>query len=398
MDLCVLPQTGSTEPWLLLAIAAVVLVAAGVALAVSGRARRGVLTGLGALAIVGALVVGGVAGAAPAQADAGSADCVTAPARPAPAAAAIVVTPGIPTTTAQCAAEPSLQVPTTQGVVYSQARTGNSVTVTATAAPGYAILAGAVTSWTYDLTPTTRAPWPVDLPDSTEATIVLEESGEELVLEPSDPALVPSLQEAADAGALTYSLDGEGFAQVVPVAVLDEDGQQLGTGEVAIPQPSDISYDFERNVYLLSPQDTEPDPDVIEAQIEALLAQYPGAVTVQPLGGFPFFFELTGLRILASYEPGPGCATESAEVAIDVQFPFFPPVALSSALQGLSGVDLGTTDESPSLQQAPASEAPASEAPAEQTPEPGQQADGVPSSEAPSEAPVVEETPAVVEP
>ncbi|WP_344344622.1 hypothetical protein [Agrococcus versicolor] len=318
------------EQWLLLVVVAAVVLAAGVALAVSGRARRSVLTGLGALAIVGALVVGGIGGAPSAQADAGSADCVTAPMRPAPAAAAIVVTPGIPTTTVQCAAEPTLQVPTTTGVVYSQTRTGSSVTVTAAAAPGYALLAGAVTSWTYDLTPTTRAPWPVTLPATTQATLLVDFSNQSdtYPMDPADPVLVPSLQAAQDAGALTYALDGSGYTESQQFGVFDgETDEQLATGTVRITYPVDLAYDFAENQYLLTfigePEDLDAQYD---AQLDALTAPFPGSYA-RPVADFPPAIEITGLEIDASYEPGPGCATETAVVALEADVEFvLPPV------------------------------------------------------------------------
>jgi hypothetical protein len=405
MDLCVLPQTGAGEQWLLVVTLAAVIIAAGVALATSGRARRSVLTGLGALAIVGALVAGGIGGAPSAQADAGSAACVTAPARQAPAAAAIVVTPGIPTTTAQCAAEPTLQVPTTTGVVYSQTRTGSSVTVTATAAPGYALLAGAVTSWTYDLTPSVRVPWPVALPASTQAT----PSGQDAetggsYLTPSDPALVPALQDAALAGALTYALDASEFAIELPLIVSDpETGVELARPVLSAAVPSELSYDFERGEYLLS---FDGNPEVaaeqFQVQFEAILAQYPGA-DIGPGGEFPFDLEYNGLQILASYEPGVACATETAIVPIElVLAPIGPPIGRASLtdelMQMLEAADAAAaSSQQPAAQvvepaanpEAPFSEAPVSDAPVAEEPV----------VEAPvADQPVVEDEDPVVEP
>ncbi|WP_144720248.1 LPXTG cell wall anchor domain-containing protein [Agrococcus jejuensis] len=370
MELCVLPQTGAGEHWLLLVAIAALVIAAGVALALSGRARRSVLTGLGALAIVGALVVAGIGGAPSAQADTGSSQCATAPARqtPAPAAAAIVVTPGIPTTTVQCAAEPSLQVPTTTGVVYSQTRTGSSVTVTAAAAPGYAILAGAVTSWTYDLTPSVRAPWPVALPAATQGTLEVDIFGgpvDTLPIVPDDAddaALVPSLQAAQDAGTLTYSLDGSGYTESQEFGVYDgETDEQLATGIVTVSYPTELTFDFEAGEYRLRFFGVDEDIEAqYQAQLAALTAPFPGSYA-NPLGGFPPSIDITGLNVIASYEPGPGCATETAIVPLETDVEFlFPPVGLDAGFSARGGLVSSGADAAEESLQAPiASEVPA---------------------------------------
>ncbi|MBO3103900.1 hypothetical protein [Cellulomonas fengjieae] len=76
------------------------------------------------------------------------------------------VTPAAPVReAAECGAEPQITIPQVAGVSYAQARTGNLVTVTASALPGYAVAAGAQTQWTYDVTPLVcppgDGPWPV---------------------------------------------------------------------------------------------------------------------------------------------------------------------------------------------------------------------------------------------
>ena len=316
MDLCVLPQTGSGEPWLLVAIAAAVLVAAGIALALSGRARRSVLTGIGALAIVGALVVvGGVGGAAPAQADAGSADCVTAPmpASPAPSAAT-VVTPGIPTATTQCFVEPTVQIPTTQGVVYSQTRTDDTLTVTAAAAPGYALLAGAVTSWSFDLTQRLAAPAPIALPESTDTTPGFG-GPTGTYLYPADEDLVPSIDAAAQEGLLTYAFDGSRWTVVVEIgAVVFETGEVVATRTVTAPVPSELSYDFEENAYVLvfSPEAVLAFNEQLQLAAQELGEQNPGT-SVQQLG-----IDYPGLEVQVSYDAGSGCGIVTDVVAVDI--------------------------------------------------------------------------------
>ncbi|WP_144720249.1 hypothetical protein [Agrococcus jejuensis] len=396
MDLCVLPQTGAAEHWLLIGVVAAVLIAAGIALAVSGRARRSVLTGLGALAIIGALVAGGIGGAAPAQADAGSASCVTTPAPVGDeVSAATLVAPGIPTATAQCAAEPTVQIPSTQGVSYTQARTGTTLTVTAVPAAGYAFAAGATTTWSFDMTATTAAPWPVDLPVSTQATPTEAAPDGGSYLTPVDAALVPALQQAADAGLLAYSLDGSQFALAVEFLVVDrETGDELARPVASVPVPSTLSYDFERGDYLLD-FDGNPGDELFEQlteQIEAIEAQYPDAFVVPAEDGLPFTYP--GLRILASYSPGAGCETVSAVVPIELVLPQqpipgdAPRLAPDALLQGLDDV-LDTQPEAAPASEAPASEAPASEAPATEEPAAPSEADAAPASD----EEVVEPTP-----
>lgn len=387
MELCVLPQTGSAEPWMLVAVVAVVLIAAGVALVASGRARRSVLTGLSALAIIGALVAGGIGGAAPAQADAGSTSCVTAPAGD-EVSAATLVAPGIPTAAAQCAAEPTVQIPSTQGVTYTQDRAGSTLTVTAVPAAGYAFVAGATTTWTFDMTATSAAPWPVELPERTAATPSepdLETGGS--FLTPSDAELVPALQAAADAGALTYALDASQFAVQLEMVVIDPDtGEKLAFPTLSQGIPSTLTYDFERGAYLLGFDGSLGELDELEAQYQALLEQYPGTEIVPRDRDSTFVpFDFVGMQILASYSPGAGCETATAVVPIDLVLPReplpLPRLAPDVLLDELTEVVEEALEASPeaAATQSPASGAPASDAPATE----------VPVSEAPAtEAPV----------
>ncbi|WP_225755372.1 hypothetical protein [Actinotalea sp. Marseille-Q4924] len=64
-----------------------------------------------------------------------------------------VVTPGIPQFVELCGTEDDdVVLPTTAGVVYTETWDGLTVTVTATAAAGYTLAVGAVTSWTHTFT------------------------------------------------------------------------------------------------------------------------------------------------------------------------------------------------------------------------------------------------------
>lgn len=73
------------------------------------------------------------------------------------------VTPLAPTVAVStvCDVEGVVSTPTTTGIDYAQTRVGNTVTVTATAQTGYAIAAGATTSWTFDVTPATKCATPI---------------------------------------------------------------------------------------------------------------------------------------------------------------------------------------------------------------------------------------------
>ena len=76
------------------------------------------------------------------------------------------VTPAAPVReAAECGAEPQISIPQVEGVAYAQSRTGDLVTVTASALPGFAVAPGSQTSWTYDVTPLVcppgDGPWPV---------------------------------------------------------------------------------------------------------------------------------------------------------------------------------------------------------------------------------------------
>ncbi|SDH48357.1 hypothetical protein [Agrococcus jejuensis] len=389
MDLCVLPQTGSTEPWMLVAVVAAVLIAAGIALTASGRARRSVLTGLGALAIIGALVAGSIGGAAPAQADAGSTSCVTAPVGD-EVSAATLVAPGIPTAALQCAAEPTVQIPSTQGVTYTQARTGSTLTVTAVPAAGYAFVAGATTTWTFDMTATSAAPWPVELPERTAA---YPSEGTPWLggayLTPIDPELVPALQAAADAGEVTYALDGSGWRMEIDLVAYDpETDEELDRRTASAPIPAELSYDFERGEYLLVSEEFSFENlfAAVTAAGEELQALYPDARIEADLESEADIYD--GLQIVASYEPGVGCETVTQVVPLDLVFQPMPAPraildglapALDEAIDRLESLDDAPV-ESPALE-SPSTQAPASEAPATEAPAAPSETDAAPASD-----------------
>ena len=91
---------------------------------------------------------------------------VTPTATPTP----VVVTPVAPTLSeVECGIKPEVVLPTTPGVVYAQSEDGNTVTVTATAAEGYVLAPGSVTSFTLDVTPKPCACVPEDIPEFNES-------------------------------------------------------------------------------------------------------------------------------------------------------------------------------------------------------------------------------------
>lgn len=399
MDLCVLPQTGASEQWLVLAVVAVVVIGAGIALAVSGKARRRVATGLGALAVVGALALGGLAAAPAAQADAGGASCITAPGSVRAPAAATLVTPGIPTAAAQCLAEPAITTPTTQGVTYTSARAGSTLTLTASAQPGYAITPGATTVFTFDMTPGARAPWPVALPERILTTPgpggPVEDGQVSGYLIPDDLALVPALQAAAEAGALTYALDGSQFRQSITLAVTDvESGAELGRQTFGIAAGGTLTYDFAESAYLITfPAPTEEQYEALDAQIDAFLAQFPLDAEIDEVE-----FGYEGLQLSASYVPGAACGIETVVVPIDIDFSAIGPGAAAAEVDALIDAAASQRAEA-AVTEAPATEAPAAEAPA--TEAPADEAPAAPEATEPAEPEVTEPEatePAMTEP
>lgn len=168
---CVLAVTGASGgvPLLLLAGGLIVAALAVIAIAlIHQRRHRSLATGIGALALAGALLIAPVLSAAPAQAASGQEDCAAQPAQP---ATPILPTPGDPespkppgpqptiTVTPEapklsdvaCGTAPEVLIPTVAGVVYQRTSQGDQVTVTATPAGGYTFPNGAVTSWTFSI-------------------------------------------------------------------------------------------------------------------------------------------------------------------------------------------------------------------------------------------------------
>jgi hypothetical protein len=66
------------------------------------------------------------------------------------------LTPGV-----ECGQEGTVSIPAVTGVVYSQSRAGNRVSVTAVADTGYIIPVGATTTWTFDVSPRACSVTPV---------------------------------------------------------------------------------------------------------------------------------------------------------------------------------------------------------------------------------------------
>lgn len=61
------------------------------------------------------------------------------------------VTTAAPTAVPGCGAEPTVSIPESKGIEYTQTRDGDTVTVTAAVLPGYVMAPGTVTSWTFDM-------------------------------------------------------------------------------------------------------------------------------------------------------------------------------------------------------------------------------------------------------
>lgn len=163
-EACVLAATGGVDAVPIALTASVVLVVLGLVVfgaARSSRGRRGLATGFGALALVCALVVVPLAAAAPAQAAVGANSSECDPAQqqpdekpPVETPDSVIVSPAAPTLSdVACGVEPAVLIPEMEGVAYGQSRTGNTVTVTATAEPGFVFAEGAAAAWQLDVTP-----------------------------------------------------------------------------------------------------------------------------------------------------------------------------------------------------------------------------------------------------
>lgn len=72
------------------------------------------------------------------------------------------------TPASDCDIEPVVNIPTAEGVVYEQTRTGNTVTVTAAPVPGHIFDPAAETQWSFDVTPE-ACPAPTPSPKPTPA-------------------------------------------------------------------------------------------------------------------------------------------------------------------------------------------------------------------------------------
>ncbi len=140
LDNCVpaLAATGSSPlAWILLA--AVVLIAAGIAVIAVRRARggRSAAVGIGAALVAGLLLVAPVASAPAQAASASSADCADVP---------LFSLGGVD----NCDVAGSLAIPAIEGVEFQRVdHTDGSVTVTAAPALGYRFAAGQQTSWVF---------------------------------------------------------------------------------------------------------------------------------------------------------------------------------------------------------------------------------------------------------
>lgn len=384
MDLCVLPQTGASEQWLVLVAVAVVVIGAGVALAVSGTARRRVATSLGALAIVGALAIGGVAAAPVAQADAGTANCVTAPGGATAPAADVVVTPGIPGLQQVCNVESTVAVPTTTGVTYAQTRDGSVVTVTAAANAGYRILDGATTTWWYEVTPVTPAAAPIALPSSVRAdyvdTVPTPEGGSEDQFAETDSSFMGDLLAATAAGTASYGLDATQAALTLRFDLVDGDGNPIPTFTASAPATNAIfAYDAALAVFTLAvpADDLEAMNASISEQIAAFAAQYPDASLVSARQF------VSGLAVGVQWDGGAVCGVQSWYTTIDAVFEEFTPGAPAgrdapSGLLDLAPLVAPLTTDAPATADAPAAE--------ETPPTGGEPATGeTPATEAPTE-------------
>lgn len=343
MDLCVLPQTGASEQWLVLVVVAAIVIGAGIALAVSGKARRRVATGLGALAIVGALALGGMQAAPAALADAGSA-CVTAPGGAQAPRADTVVTPGIPGLQQQCNAESTVVTPTTTGVTYTQTRDGSVVTVTAAANAGYRILDGSTTTWYYDVSPVTPAPAPIDLPTTVRADLVdtapTPEGGTEDRFE-TESTFMPDLLAAAAAGSASYGLDATQAELVVEFDLLDLEGQPLTFAASAPVANAIFGYDAPLALFTLAAPVEDRDAAFASLldQLDAFQQENPGAQLI----GVRQAAE--GLAVGVQWDGGSVCGQQAAYVAIDAVYleitgvPGEPgPAGLATAASASSGV------------------------------------------------------------
>lgn len=181
-EICTLATTGGA-PTISLVIAATALLILGIAIVLASRSRsrrgrRGLVLGLGVVALMGVVAFAPVLSASPAQAATGAASSACERAQPSvpasqpqgpedqppaephtddnPESPLTEVVPDAPALAeAACGVEPTVVVPETDGVAYSQTRVDNTVTVTAAANEGYVIARGAATSWTFDVTPST---------------------------------------------------------------------------------------------------------------------------------------------------------------------------------------------------------------------------------------------------
>ncbi|WP_344344614.1 hypothetical protein [Agrococcus versicolor] len=337
-----LPTTGADGgAWVAVAaVAAVALVLGGLLLR-RGVSRRAVGTGIAALALVGVLALGSGGAASSAFADAGtSADCVSAGQAVAPSAAptaapttastvapttppsvepttpptdepATVVTPLAPTAATQCGAEPLVAIPTQEGVSYAQTRDGDVLTLTASALPGFVVASGAQTVFTVDVAATERAEPPVAVPAQV-ATVPQSEQEGVLTLGAVDPTLIPAVAEAAAAGSLEYELSTTDRL-TYGYSVLDGTGATIATGTVSAPFPTTVTYADGAYALSYANADVSAVFAEVERQLDAVEAQYPGAMVQSTRTPTDL-----GIRLTTSYEPGPGCETSITESTIVV--------------------------------------------------------------------------------
>ncbi|WP_175414239.1 LPXTG cell wall anchor domain-containing protein [Agrococcus sp. SGAir0287] len=343
-----LPQTGADGgAWIALVAAAAVVIVLGGLLLRRGISRRALGTGVAALALVGVVALGAGGAAPSAFADAGSStDCVhpTAPAptaAPSPSASteptaqpAIVVTPAAPTAAAQCGAEPLVAIPSQEGVSYAQTRSGDVLTVTATALPGYAIAAGAQTVFELDVAATERLDPPVAVPAEVDGILLGEQNGV-ITVRAADQALIPALEAAAADGALSYTISTTG--RISYGYVLELDGQEIESGTISGGLPSTVAYVDGSYAFTYDVADLPALNAEVNAQRDALLAEHPGA-SFRTVGQFPDL----GIRLTTSYEPGPGCETAVTESPVVLGFP--PAVRLAPTAAQPDGLLSATSD------------------------------------------------------